>query len=76
MTKWDSFQGCKGGTVFTNKLHNTSHKEKERQKPYDHINRCGKSTCQGMAHIYDKNTQQSVSRGSTHQHNKGHISET
>ena len=39
MTKWDSSQGCKDGTVFTNNKCKTSHKQKERQKSHDHTNR-------------------------------------
>ena len=35
--------GCKDGTIFTINKHNTPHKQKQRQKPHDHINRCRKS---------------------------------
>ena len=43
MTKWDSSQGCKDGTILQINKHNTPYKQKQRQKPYNHINRCGKS---------------------------------
>ena len=49
---------------------NTSHKQKERQKSHDHINRCRKSIWEGTVPIYNKNTQQSGSRGSIPQHIK------
>ena len=43
MIEWDSSQGYKDGTLFTNQyiIHKIN-KQKERQKSHDHINRCGK----------------------------------
>ena len=63
MIKWDSSQVYKEQYSHIN-ICSTSHKQKERQKSHDHINRWGKSIWQGTAPIYDKNTQQSGNRGS------------
>ena len=54
---------------------NTSHKQKERQKSHDHINRCRKAFDKVQQPFMIKNTQQSGSGGSIPQHNKGYIQE-
>ena len=53
--------------------HNTPHKQKQRQKPHDHINRCAKTFDEVQHPFMIKNTQQSGKKGSIPQHNKGHI---
>ena len=44
MIEWDSSQGCKDGTISQINNHNTP-KQKEKQKPHDYINGCGKCIC-------------------------------
>ena len=46
-------------------------KQTEEEKPYDHLNRCGKSFWQNSTPIYDKNSPESGHRGNLPQHNKG-----
>ena len=72
MTKWDSSQGCKDGKI--NIIHHINNcKDKNHmiisidvEKAFDKI----------QHPFMIKNTQQSGSRGSMPQHNKGHIRET
>ena len=40
MIKWDSSQGCKDGAIYKINKYHTPHKQSERQKPHDYINRC------------------------------------
>ena len=48
----------------------TSHQQKKRQKPHDHLNRHRKNTWQNSTSIHDKNPYQSGYRGNISQHNK------
>ena len=43
MIKWNSSQGCRMVQYSQISKHNTSHKQKEREKSHDHINSCGKA---------------------------------
>jgi hypothetical protein len=43
MIKSLSFQGCKGGSVYTNDKCNTSYKQSQGQNSYDHLSKCRKS---------------------------------
>ena len=63
MTKWDSSQGCKDGTIFANQQHSTSNKTKNKnhiiisidaEKAFENIQQS----------FMIKNAQQSGNRGS------------
>ena len=51
-------------------------KLQKRQKPHDHLNRCRKSLWQNSTSIHNKNTYQSVYRGSMSQHNNSCLWQT
>ena len=71
MTKWDSSQGCKDGTINIRKSINIIH-HINNSKDKNHMI-ISIDAEKASAPISDKNTQQSGNTGSIPQHHKGRI---
>ena len=78
MIKWDSFQGCKDGTIFaiTHTMSYITQTKWSIKITWSYQYKVKKHLKKNSALIYVKNTQQSRNTGSITQHNKGHIWET
>ena len=73
MTKWDSSQGCKEDTIFTNNKHNTP-LNKSKDKNHMIISIDAEKAFDKIQHPFlKKNTQENGNKGSIPHHNKGHI---
>ena len=71
MIKWDSTQGCRDGTIFANII---QHINKRKDKNHMIISIDEEKAFEKVQHPFMiKNNQQSGSRGSIPQHDKGHI---
>ena len=74
-TNWDSSQGHKGGSTQT-KWCDTPQKQKKRQKPHDHLNKCRRSIWKHSTSIHDKSSYQSGYRGNISQNSNSYLWQT